>query len=135
MFHSTVLTSPSILYCRIRNYIISFLQGCLCSWWTHIFTQHFYADHAYKYGHFVCGTFISLLLQQSRNSLLLFHHLHMYYIFADQSLQPVKKLSLDRVVFGRGIRCVIEWFREITMADQWGTGLVNRKTADDGITK
>jgi hypothetical protein len=30
----------------------------------------------------------------------------------------------------------IEWFREIKTADQWGTCcLVNRKTADDGITK
>jgi hypothetical protein len=37
--------------------------------------------------------------------------------------------------FWKEIRRVIEWFREIKTADQWGTGLVNRKAADDGITK
>ncbi len=30
---------------------------------------------------------------------------------------------------------VIKWFWEIKTADHWGSGLVNRKTADDETTK
>ncbi len=52
--------------------------------------------------------------------------------------QTIKKLSLDRVVFSpfwKWDKAFNKMILRDKMADQWGTDLANRKTADDGIIK